>query len=178
MTERIPDGDVRRVAPERYIEQANAARRTAGAIVGALGALAVTASAYLDWYEDETPQDMPLERLFQTEVSGGADNYWTSVAAPLAVVGIVGVIGLLLRSRLVLGVAGLIGLATLVLWITMTAIELSPRDLEATDYQAGVWICAGGLVILLIGIIGMGPRYRVITTERPALDEERDDTNL
>jgi hypothetical protein len=110
---------------------------------------------------------MPLERLFQTEVSGGADNYWTSVAAPLAVAGVVGVIGLLLRSRLVLSVAGLIGLATLALWIVMTAIDLSPDDLQAADYQAGVWICAAGLVIMLIGIVGMGRRYRELSPDEP-----------
>jgi hypothetical protein len=170
VAEQYQDGDVDRPvggrrAPVRYVDRGITSRRVAGAIVAAIGALAVAASAYLDWYEDETPRDMPLERLFQTEVSGGADNYWTSVAAPLAVVGVVGVIGLLLRSRLVLSVAGLIGLATLTLWIIMTAIDVSPDDLEAADYQAGVWICAAGLVIMLIGIVGMGRRYRELSPD-------------
>ena len=169
VAEQYPDGDVDRPvegrAPVRYVDRGITSRRVAGAIVAALGALAVAASAYLDWFEDEMPRDMPLERLFQTEVNGGADNYWTSVAAPLAVVGVVGVIGLLLRSRLVLSVAGLIGLATLTLWIIMTAIDVSPDDLEAADYQAGVWICAAGLVIMLIGIVGMGRRYRELSPD-------------
>ena len=69
----------------RYVDRGVTSRTGWPApIVAALGALAVAASAYLDWYEGEMPRDMPLERLFQTEVSGGAGNYWTSVAAPLA----------------------------------------------------------------------------------------------
>ena len=152
----------------RYREVNIGTRRTAGAVVGALGALVVTASAYLDWYADQMPTDIPLERLFQTEVSGDASSYWTSVAAPLALAGVVGVIGMLLRSRLLLSVAGLIGLATLVLWIVMTAIDLSPEDLDAADYQPGVWVCAAGLVILLIGIVGMGRRYREVIPTEPA----------
>jgi hypothetical protein len=171
VADQFPDGNIDRPAggrvTERYVDRGITSRRVAGAIVAAIGALGVTASAYLDWYADRMPRDMPLDRLFQTEVSGGADNYWTSVAAPLAVVGVIGVIGMLLRSRLVLTVAGLIGLATLALWIVMTAIDVSPDDLEASDYQPGVWVCAAGLAVLLIGIIGMGRRYRELSPDEP-----------
>ncbi|MGH8823358.1 MAG: hypothetical protein ACRDVN_02640 [Jiangellaceae bacterium] len=142
--------------------------------MGALGALGVTASAYLDWFDDVMPTDMPLERLFQTEVSGSASSYWTSVAAPLALVGVIGVLGALLRSRLVLVVAGLVGVATLGLWIVMTALDLSPEDLQPSDYQSGVWVCVAGLVVLFIGILSMGPRHREEPElEEPVVDEER-----
>lgn len=171
MAEQFPEGNTR----SRYEEGGVGSRRTAGAVVAALGAAGVAASAYLEWFDDQTPRDMPFERLFQTEISGDASSYWTSVAAPLAIVGVIGLIGLLLRSRLVFTVAGLVGLATLVLWIIMTAIDLSPNDLEAADYQPGVWVCAASLVILLIGIIGMGRRYpreELSPDEPAAYDEE------
>ncbi|MGH9252526.1 MAG: hypothetical protein ACRD0W_23860 [Acidimicrobiales bacterium] len=142
--------------------------------MGALGALGVTASAYLDWLDGVVPTDMPLERLFQTEVSGSASSYWTSVAAPLALVGVIGVLGALMRSRLVLVVAGLVGTATLALWIVMTALDLSPDDLQPSDYQSGVWVCVAGLVVLFIGVLAMGPRYREEPVQdEPVLDEER-----
>ena len=155
-------------------------RRTAGALLGAIGALGVTASAYLDWFDGVMPTEMPLERLFQTDVSGTASSYWTSVAAPLAVVGIIGVLGALLRSRLVLIVAGLVGVATLALWIVMQALDLSPDDLQPSDYQSGVWVCVAGLVVLFIGVLSMGPRYReepdrgepVVEEERTTIDDE------
>ena len=143
--------------------------------MGALGALGVTASAYLDWLDDVMPTEMPLERLFQTEVSGTASSYWTSVAAPLALVGVVGVIGALMRSRLVLTVAGLIGIATLALWIVMQALDMSPEDLEPSDYQSGVWVCVAGLVVLFIGVLSMGGRVREedLDREEPVVEEER-----
>jgi hypothetical protein len=143
-------------------------------LVGAIGALGVTASAYLDWLDDVMPTEMPLERLFQTEISGTASSYWTSVAAPLALVGVLGVIGALMRSRLVLTVAGLIGVATLALWIVMQALDLSPEDLEPSDYQSGVWVCVAGLVVLFIGVLSMGGREREEpVVEEPVVDEER-----
>jgi hypothetical protein len=143
--------------------------------VGALGALGVTASAYLDWLDDVMPTEMPLERLFQTEVSGTASSYWTSVAAPLALVGVLGVIGALMRSRLVLTVAGLIGVATLALWIVMQALDMSPEDLEPSDYQSGVWVCVAGLVVLFIGVLSMGSRVREdeLDREEPVVEDER-----
>lgn len=143
--------------------------------MGALGALGVTASAYLDWLDDVMPTEMPLERLFQTEVSGTASSYWTSVAAPLALVGVIGVLGALMRSRLVLTVAGLIGIATLGLWIVMQALDMSPEDLEPSDYQSGVWVCVAGLVVLFIGVLSMGGRVREedLDREEPVVEEER-----
>jgi hypothetical protein len=134
--------------------------RTIGALIGAVGALGVTASAYLDWFAERMPTEIPLERLFSTDVSGTASSYWTSMAAPLALVGVIGVLGGLLRSRLVIVVAGLIGLATLVLWVLMQAADMSPEDLHASDYQAGLWVCVASLAILAGGVLLMGGSRR------------------
>ena len=74
------------------------AHRTLGALIGAVGALGVAASAYLDWFAGQMPTEIPLQRLFDTEVSGTAGGYWTSMAAPLALAGVIGVLGAVLRS--------------------------------------------------------------------------------
>ena len=71
------------------------AHRTLGALIGAVGALGVAASAYLDWFAGQMPTEIPLQRLFDTEVSGTAGAYWTSMAAPLALAGVIGVLGAL-----------------------------------------------------------------------------------
>jgi hypothetical protein len=143
-----PSADARRVP------------RTIGALIGAVGALGVAASAYLDWFAGQMPTEIPLERLFSTNVSGTASAYWTSMAAPLAVAGVIGVLGGLLRSRLVITLAGLLGLATLVLWVLMQAIDLSPEDLQASDYEAGLWVCVASLVVLTAGVLLMGGSRR------------------
>jgi hypothetical protein len=142
--------------------------RPIGALLGAVGALGVTASAYLDWFAGRMPTEIPLERLFSTDVSGTASSYWTSMAAPLALVGIVGVLGGLLRSRLVIVVAGLIGLATLVLWVLMQAADMSPEDLHPSDYQAGLWVCVASLAVLAGGVLLMGGSRRATS---PSADE-------
>ncbi|HEY9376716.1 MAG TPA: hypothetical protein VIQ02_06435, partial [Jiangellaceae bacterium] len=54
--------------------------RTLGALIGAVGALGVAASAYLDWFAGQMPTEIPLDRLFSTDVSGSASSYWTSMA--------------------------------------------------------------------------------------------------
>ena len=147
------------------------AHRTLGALIGAVGALGVAASAYLDWFAGQMPTEIPLQRLFDTEVSGTAGAYWTSMAAPLALAGVIGVLGGVLRSRLVITIAGLLGLSTLVLWILLQAIDLSPEDLHASDYQAGLWVCVAGLVVLTGGVLLMGGPP---VEESPAPDEAGD----
>ncbi|RIQ32155.1 hypothetical protein [Jiangella rhizosphaerae] len=142
-------------------------QRAAGAVVAVLGALGVTASAYLDWYGGRDATEIPLERLFQTSVSGAPSSYWNSMALALAVVSVLGVVGALLLSRFVLLLGWLIGAATLVLWIVMSANDDS-LSVSAGDIQTGAWVCAVALLVLLAGIIGMGRgrRARDDTAER------------
>ena len=121
------------------------------------------------------PTEIPLQRLFDTEVSGAAGSYWTSMAGPLALAGVIGVIGGLLRSRLVITLAGVVGLATLVLWILLQAIDLSPQDLRASDYEVGLWVCVASLVVLAGGVLLMGSpdrRAGSSPTEKPIVNDE------
>jgi hypothetical protein len=164
-----PSADTRRI------------RRTVGALIGAVGALGVAASAYLDWFAGLMPTEIPLQRLFDTEVNGTAGSYWTSMAAPLALAGVIGVLGALRRSRLVITLAGVVGLATLVLWILLQAIDLAPEDLHASDYEVGLWVCVASLAVLAGGVLLMGspdrgeesrpPAEQAATDERPGSGE-------
>ncbi|WP_129662583.1 hypothetical protein [Phytoactinopolyspora endophytica] len=130
-------------------------RRGVGAGIAALGALTVTASVYTAWYAGEGPRDWSLEQLFQASSAGTATAYWGSVAAPMAVVGILGILGAVLRFRFILGLGWLLGAASLVLWVVMRIIE---GDWDSSELETGVWFCIFGLVVLLAGIIVMGPR--------------------
>jgi hypothetical protein len=130
-------------------------RRISAAVVAVVGAVGVTASAYLDWYSGRTAKDTPLERLFQTDItSGTASSYWNSVALPLAIVAVLGVVGAVLLSRFILGLGWLIGVATLVLWIVMQAND-DAVDFSVSDLQAGPWVCAAALLVMLVGIGAM-----------------------
>lgn len=132
------------------------AQRVAGAFLALLGAVGVTASAYLSWFSDRTPESAPIDRLFESGVTEQASSYWTSVALPLAVVTFVAAIGVLLRSRVVLAVGWLIGLATLVLFVVQELNDAA--DFAIGDLQAGAWVAIAGLIIMLVGVVSMGGR--------------------
>lgn len=134
-------------------------RRTIGALITGVGSLLCALSAYLAWFGGRAPHDLPIRHLAETGAPGPASGYWVSVAAPLAVVGALGVLGALLRFRFLLVLAWMVGVATLALWGLMRAIgnatDSAPAGMSA---GSGVWACAVGLVALVIGIIVMGPR--------------------
>ncbi|MBB5790909.1 hypothetical protein [Jiangella mangrovi] len=145
-----------------------ARQRIGGAVVALVGALGVTASAYLTWYRGRDATQIPLERLFQTSIgTGEPSSYWNSMALALSLVTVLGVVGALLLSRFVLGLGWLIGVATLVLWIVMSAND-SRLSVSVGDLGAGVWVCAAGLLVMLAGIIGMGRGDR---TRSPVHDD-------
>ena len=154
-------------------------QRAGGAVLAAVGALGVSASAYLYWFDGREATDIPVERLFQTDVSGTASSYWTSVAIALALVTVLGVVGAILQSRLVLVLGWLIGVATLALWVVMQAIDNVDDDLDftANDAQAGAWACAVALLVMLIGIVAMGPRDRPVAADVPAETTTSADTS-
>ena len=87
--------------------------------------------------------------------------------------GVIGLLGGVLRSRLVITIAGLLGLSTLVLWIFLQAIDLSPEDLHASDYEVGLWVCVASLVVLTGGVLLMGsPPIEEASVPDEAADEQ------
>ncbi|PZF81077.1 hypothetical protein [Jiangella anatolica] len=134
-------------------------RRAIGALIAGAGSLLCALSAYLSWYGGRAPHDLPIRHLASTGAPGLADGYWTSVAAPLAVVGALGILGALVRFRFLLVLAWMVGVATLVLWGLMRVIgDATDATTGGVDAGSGVWVCAFGVLALLVGIIVMGPR--------------------
>lgn len=142
-------------------------RRVVGALVGAIGALVVAGSAYLTWYGGQQPNEIPLAQLIQGGDAGTTSDYWGSIAAALGVVGILGPLGALLRSRFLLGLGWLIGAGTVgLLWVMLTIGDRMGPD----DPERGVLVCLGGLLVLLIGILVMGPRREAVEAPLSVFD--------
>ncbi|AYY13417.1 hypothetical protein EF847_12680 [Actinobacteria bacterium YIM 96077] len=144
-------------------------RRGVGALIALLGAIAVAASAYPAWYRDEGPRDWPLMQLFQANPAGTVTAYWGSVAAPLAVVGLLGILGAALRFRFILGLGWLIGTATFILWSAMRAID---GEWRLGELQRGAWIGLVGLLVVLIGLVVMGPRHEEVEAPLSVFDDK------
>lgn len=134
-------------------------RRATGAIIAGVGSLLCAISAYVAWFGDRAPHDLPIRHMAETGAPGLASGYWTSVAAPLAVVGALGALGALTRFRFLLGLAWMVGVATLALWGLMRAVGNATGNAPVgVGVGAGVWVCAAGLLAIVIGIVVMGPR--------------------
>ena len=148
-------------------------RRSIGAIIGGTGAFVCAVSAYVSWYNGHAPVELTITQLVRTGEVGAPSTYWTSLAAPLAILGAVGVLGALIRSRFVLGLAWMGGLATLTLWGLMRFIgAATDRAPAATDIGAGVWVSVVGLVAILVGIIVIGPRREEIEAPLSMFDDD------
>lgn len=148
------------------------ARRIAGATIAVIGAIGVTASAYLNWIDDRAPwsqpENMPISSLYETSLAETSSSYWTSVAIPLAVVTLLAVIAAVLRSRIVMIVAFVVGLATAAVWTLMRLLD-DTTEFAVGDLESGFWIGLLGLAVMLIGIISMGNReHRPVAPEPEA----------
>ncbi|TDD98253.1 hypothetical protein [Jiangella asiatica] len=141
-------------------------QRVGAAVVAAVGAIGVTASAYLSWFDDDDATQIPLERLFQTDATGEPTSYWNSMAMPLAVVALLGIVGALLLSRFVLSLGWLIGVAALVLWAVMSSAD-DAVSFSFGDIQAGAWVCAAALLVMLAGIAALRGRERDTVAPEP-----------
>jgi hypothetical protein len=133
--------------------------RPRAAVLATIGALAVAASAYFDWLDSRSPDQIPVEQLLlQPGPAETAASYYQSMAAPLVVIGAIGVLATLFLSRALLWVTFLLALATLGLWVTTVVLEVSPGDLAISDVQPGAWINLGAVVLLLIGAAALRGR--------------------
>lgn len=131
--------------------------RPAAAVLALLGALGVGFSAYLDWLDDRAPDEIPI-RLLVDDITGEAPSYWRSLALPLAIASVVGIVGVLLRSRGVLALAVIAGLGTFIWWIVR---EADLRDeFDVSDLEAGAWVFVGSAAALLIGGAALRRRRR------------------
>jgi hypothetical protein len=121
------------------------------AALGALGALTVAISAYFAWVNDRVATDLPLAGLVQTDITAVPDSYWVSFAAPLAIVGAIGILAGAVRSRAGLAVGWLLGSMTVMLWFLMRLIESSPT----ADAGKGMGVALAGLVVMILAVAGM-----------------------
>lgn len=148
--------------------------RPIAAVLAFLASLGIGFSAYLDWLDDRAPRDIPIRRLID-DVGGTAPSYWRSLALPIAIASVVGVLGVLLRSRGLLAVAFLGAAGTFGWWLLREA-DLRD-DLEVGDFQVGVWVLLGSLVVLLLSGIALRRFTRRVDTTEPVGPDSPLDTS-
>ncbi|MYY06413.1 MULTISPECIES: hypothetical protein [unclassified Streptomyces] len=139
-------------------------RNVLGAIVALVGAAAAVLSPFRDWYDGRLGRHYRLGDLFTgTGVSGAhPGGLFTSLWLPFLCAAVVAVVGVVLRSRLLVALAGVVVLGFTVLWMVRQG-QVNGSLAVASDgsgLQMGVASAAAGGVLLLLGAALMSGRGR------------------
>lgn len=137
-------------------------RNVIGSILALLGATAAVWSPFRAWYDGRPGRDYALADLFGGITEAKADLL-TSILLPMAFAALVTVVGLVLRLRGLVALAGLIVLGFTILWMVrqgQAAGSLSVVS-DGSGLGQGVALAAGGGVLLLLGAVVMSGRRHV-----------------
>ncbi|GGU88350.1 hypothetical protein GCM10010211_63450 [Streptomyces albospinus] len=134
-------------------------RNVLGCLIALIGATAAVWSPFRPWYDGRHGSDVRIEDLF----NGITDNSATlfgSLVLPMVFAGLLTLVGVVLRSRLVITVAGLVVLGFTILW--MVRQGQTAGELTAGTHGMGVGAAnaLGGGALLILGALVMRGRPR------------------
>jgi hypothetical protein len=143
-------------------------RNVIGGILAAAGAAAAVLSPYHVWYDGRDGRDYRVRELFGT-LSAARPGVWTSLLLPFAVAALITLVGVVLRSRGLVTLAGLVVIGFTVLWMVRQGqaahgLAIQP---EGPSLGQGVAYAAGGGIVLLLGAVVMRGRRRRAPLEAP-----------
>ncbi|MEU5659379.1 hypothetical protein ABZ802_27710 [Streptomyces sp. NPDC047737] len=157
-------------------------RNVLGSVVALVGAAAAVQSPFHSWYNDRLGRDYRVQDPFAgiTEVSSSVMG---SILLPFLFAALVTLVGVVLRSRWVVALAGLIVLGFTVLWMVRVgqAVGSLTVDGDASGLRWGVAQALAGGVLLLLGALLMSGRRRAARADRtaepyPVPPDDRPDT--
>ncbi|MFB7710790.1 hypothetical protein [Streptomyces sp. NPDC056105] len=150
-------------------------RNVLGSILALLGATAAVSSPFRAWYDGRHGRYYRLGDLFTgTGVTDARAELFGSLLLPFVVAAAVTLIGVVLRSRLLVAFAGVVVLAFTVLWMVRVG-QAEGRMVVAGDGSGlGLGVAGAGVggVLLLLGAAVMSGRHK----RRPQLPEYADDS--
>ncbi|WP_406708013.1 hypothetical protein [Streptomyces halobius] len=128
-----------------------------GSLIALVGAAAAVWSPFRPWYDGRHGRDVRIEDLFGT-ITDNKAMLFGSLFLPMAFAALVALIGVALRSRLLVSLAGLVVLGFTVLWMVRQGQEAG--ELTAGDRGLGVGAASalGGGALLVFGALIMSGR--------------------
>ncbi|WP_330320515.1 hypothetical protein OG927_19135 [Streptomyces clavifer] len=155
-------------------------RNVLGSVVALLGAAAAVQSPFHSWYGDRLGRAYRIQDLFGG-IGGVTSAVLGSILLPFLFAALVALVGVVLRSRWVVALAGLIVLGFTVLWMVRQgqAAGSLTVDSDGSGLGWGVAQAAAGGVLLLLGALlmsGRGVRDRHARDPYPAPSDNRPDT--
>lgn len=139
-------------------------RSVLGWFVALVGATAAVLSPFRDWYDGRSGRDYRIGDLF-SGVTDSEAGLAGSILLPFAFAALLTLVGLLLRSRLVVALAGVVVLGFTILWMVRVGQARGSLTIngDGTGLNLGVlYALVGGVLLLLAAAMmrGRGQRHR------------------
>ncbi|WP_206343880.1 hypothetical protein [Streptomyces mesophilus] len=139
-------------------------RNVLGSILALAGAAAVVWSPFRAWYDGRLGRDYRIDELFSADgVTDDKAQLFGSLFLPFLFVAIVTLVGVFVRSRLLLAFAGIVAMGFAVLWMVRVGQAEGSLSVDADgnglDVGAGSAF-VGGAMILLAALIMSGRSRR------------------
>ncbi|MGW5420895.1 hypothetical protein [Streptomyces sp. NPDC003943] len=138
-------------------------RNIVGSVLALAGATAAVWSPFRAWYDGRHGRDYRIEDLFTgTGITDVRAEVIGSVFLPMAFAALLALIGIVLRSRVVVAVAGVVVLGFTILWMARVGQAQSGLNVgsDGRGLGSGVALALGGGVLLLLGAFVMSGRPR------------------
>ncbi|MFF3827182.1 hypothetical protein ACFYXN_25370 [Streptomyces griseus] len=148
-------------------------RNVLGSLVALAGAASAVLSPFRDWYAGRAGQDYRVEDLFGG-ITAAEPGVLVSMLLPFLAAALLVIAGVVLRSRLVVALAGLVVLGFTVLWMVRQGQAAGSLVVagDGSGLQVGVVNALAGGALMLIGALLMSGRGRQVRRSRR--DRERE----
>lgn len=137
-------------------------RNIIGSVLAVIGAAGAVASPFQAWYDGRHGRDYRVEDLFNG-ITATSSDLWVSLLLPFAFAALVTLLGLVLRSRLLVALSGLIVLGFTVLWMVRQGQRADGLTLNSDGTGIGLGVAAalgGGALLLIAAAVMSGRRSR------------------
>ncbi|MFC8075255.1 hypothetical protein ACFUN8_06915 [Streptomyces sp. NPDC057307] len=137
-------------------------RNIIGSVLAVIGAAGAVASPFQSWYDGRHGRDYRVEDLFNG-ITGTSSDLWVSLLLPFVFAALVTLLGLVLRSRLLVALSGLIVLGFTVLWMVRQGQRADGLTLTSDGTGIGLGVAAafgGGVLLLIAAAVMSGRRTR------------------
>ncbi|MFG2624424.1 hypothetical protein [Streptomyces sp. NPDC048473] len=134
-------------------------RNVLGSVLALAGAAAAVLSPFRDWYDGRPGRHYRIDELF-TGITGSRPGLLGSIFLAFLFAALLTVVGVVLRSRLLVASAGVVVLGFTVLWMVRQGEAVGSPTVagDGSGVRWGVAYAAGGGVLLLLGAAVMSGR--------------------
>ncbi|MFF5780677.1 hypothetical protein ACFY7Y_27550 [Streptomyces virginiae] len=150
-------------------------RNVLGSLMGLIGAAAAVRSPFRAWYDGRHGRDYDIQELFTPAgITGHTPTLMTSILLPYLFAAVLTLCAVLLRSRLLMALAGLVVLGFTILWMVRQGQAVGSLSVggDGRGLGDGLANALGAGALILLGAAVMSgrptPRTRPLPPTTPA----------